>query len=163
MMLASPPPVYPWPIGAGPRYQPPAANVAVLAGHTVDGMRCANGRRFAVHLELFANRKVMIVPRGIGVARSGCSYPLSTHAPTGVVEVLASRRSTLADLFRIWGRTLSPRQLLSFRGRVAVFIGGRRFTGNPGRVPLTKHAEIVVELGRYIAPHVDYLFPKGVG
>jgi hypothetical protein len=155
VILGTPPPVYPWPIGAGPRYQPAARPVSELT--------CASGRRFAVHLELFADRRVIIVPRGIGVARSGCHGPLSTDVPTGVVEVLAGKRYTLADLFRVWGRTLSRRQLLSFRGRVSVFVGGRRFTGDPRDVPLTRHAEIVVETGGYVAPHVDYLFPKGVG
>lgn len=155
MILGTPPPVYPWPIGAGPRYQPTARPASELA--------CASGRRFAVHVELFANRRVIVVPRGIGIAPSGCRAPLSTDAPTGVVEVLAGRRYTLADLFRSWGRTLSPAQLLSFRSRVSVFVGGRRVTGDPRAVPLTRHAEIVVETGGYVAPHVDYLFPKGVG
>jgi hypothetical protein len=163
VIASAPGPIHPWPIGVGPRYQPAAANVAVLDGRRVDGMQCANGKRFAVHLELFANRRVAIVPRGVGVARSGCRYPLSTNAPTGVVQVLESRNATLADVFRIWGRALSPVQLLSFRGPVSVFVDGKRFTGKPGTVPLTKHAEIVVEVGGHVAPHVNYLFPKGVG
>src|SRR5882672_2100578 len=104
VIAAPPPPVYPWPIGPGPRYQPPAVNQAVLDGKPAGGMRCANGKRFAVHIELFAHRKVIVVPPGIGVARSGCSYPLRTKAPTGVVDVLTTRRSTLGDLFTIWGR-----------------------------------------------------------
>ncbi len=155
MILGTPPPVYPWPIGVGPRYQPAARPVSELT--------CASGRRFAVHVELFATRRVIVVPRGIGVAPSGCRSPLSTNAPTGVVEVLAGRRYTLAYLFRVWGRTLSPSRLLSFRGRVSVFVDGRRFTGDPRTVPLTRHAEIVIETGGYLAPHVDYLFPKGIG
>jgi hypothetical protein len=155
VILDTPPPVYPWPIGLGPRYQPAARPASELT--------CASGRRFAVHVELFANRRVIVVPRGIGVAPSGCRAALSTTAPTGVVQVLTEGRYTLADLFRVWGRTLSPTQLLSFRGRVSVFVGGRRFTGEPRTVPLTRHAQIVVETGGYVAPHVDYLFPKGVG
>lgn len=155
MILGTPPPVYPWPIGVGPRYQPTARPAAELT--------CASGRRFAVHVELFANRRVIVVPRGIGVAPTGCHAPLSTDAPTGVVRVLADRTYTLADLFRTWGRTLSPTRLLSFRGRVSVFVGGRCFMGDPRTVPLTRHAEIVVETGGHVPPHVDYLFPKGVG
>ena len=46
MILGTPPPVYPWPIGVGPRYQPTARPVSELT--------CASGRRFAVHVELFA-------------------------------------------------------------------------------------------------------------
>jgi hypothetical protein len=73
------------------------------------------------------------------------------------------RRSTLGDLFRVWGRRLSSDAMLSFRGRVSVFVGGRRWRGEPRRVPLTKHAQVVVEIGGYVAPHSTYLFPKGAG
>ena len=163
MIAGAPPPVYPWPIGVGPRYHPSAANAAVAAGRPIGGLTCANGRRFAVHLELFANRQVIIVPPRIGIARSGCRYPLSTDTPTGVVDVLAARRFTLGDLFRIWGRRLSAKHLLSFRGRVSVYVNGRKRTGDPGTLPLHRHDEIVVEVGRYVAPHTSYLFPKGAG
>jgi hypothetical protein len=155
------PPVYPWPIGVGPRYQPVAANRTVLAGRPVGTMRCGSGRTAAVHVELFANRKVIIVPRGIGVAHRGCTYPVSTDTPTGVAHVRGRR--TLGDLFRIWGRRLGPARLLTFAGRVAVFVDGKRYHGEPQRVPLAKHSEIVVEVGGYLPPHRSYLFPKGVG
>jgi hypothetical protein len=160
-VIVSPPPLHPWPIGVGPRYQPTASNQAVLDGKPVGRMRCANGRRFAVHVELFAARKVVIVPPGIGVARNGCSYPLRTKAPTGVVDVLRAGRFTLNDLFRVWGRRLDTAHMLSFRGAVSVFVGGKRLTGDPRRIVLTKHAEIVLEVGGYVAPHRRYLFPRG--
>ena len=158
---APPPPVYPWPIGAGPRYQPPAANGSVLDGRPVGGMRCTNGARFSVHVELFAHRQVVVVPPGIGIARSGCSYPLRTNAPTGVVHVAATGRFTLGDLFGVWGRRLDRSHLVSFHGPVSVFVGGRRRSGDPRRIVLTKHAQIVLELGGYVAPHPNYLFSKG--
>jgi hypothetical protein len=160
-VIATPPPVYPWPIGAGPRYHPTAANQAVLEGSPVGSLRCANGRRFAVHIELFARRQVVIVPPGIGRARNGCSYPLRTTAPTGVVEVLARGRFTLGDFFRVWGRRFDAEHLLSFRGRVSLFVGGKRRAGDPRTLVLTKHAQIVIEVGGYVAPHPSYLFPRG--
>jgi hypothetical protein len=160
-VIAVPPPVHPWPIGAGPRYHPTAANQAVLNGSSVGKMKCANGRRFAVHIELFAARQVMIVPPGIGVARSGCTYPLRTNAPTGVVEVLAGSRYTLRDLFGVWGRRFDATHLLSFRSRVSLFVGGKRRTGDPRQLVLTKHSQIVIEVGGYVAPHPSYLFPRG--
>jgi hypothetical protein len=116
-----------------------------------------------VHVELFAHRQVVVVPRGIGRSERGCIYPLSTEAPTGVVDVASGRRRTLGDLFRVWGRRLSPVGLLSFDGRVRVYVGGRRWRGDPPAVPLTKHRQIVVEVGAYVAPHPRYLFPKGGG
>jgi hypothetical protein len=126
-------------------------------------LRCTSGgASFAVHIELFAARRVVIVPPGIGVGPGGCVYPLRTTAPTGVVRV-ARRGLTLGDLFRVWGRRLQRSALLSFRRRVSVFVGGRRWQGEPEAVPLTKHAEIVLEVGGYVAPHPSYLFPKGDG
>jgi hypothetical protein len=106
---------------------------------------------------------VIVVPPGIGRSPRGCTYPLSTTAPTGVVHVGAARRHTLGDLFRVWGRRLSRSRLLSFPGRVRVYVGGRRWHGEPRAVPLTKHRQIVVEVGAFVAPHPAYLFPKGTG
>jgi hypothetical protein len=138
-----------------------ASNETVLDGGSVGGLRCASGRRFAVHIELFARRRVVIVPPRVGVARSGCSYPLRTKTPTGVVEVLARGRFTLGELFGVWGRRFDATHLLSFRGRVSLFVGGKRRTGDPRRLVLTPHAQIVIEVGGYVAPHPSYLFPRG--
>jgi hypothetical protein len=156
-MILTPPPVQPWPIGVGPRYQPTAVH---RDGRPVGTLRCASGRTFAVHVELFANRRVIIVPRGIGVGPR-CTYPVATADPTGVLHVRGRR--TLGDLFRIWRRRLGPQRLLSFTGSVSVFVNGRRLAGDPRRVPLVHHAAIVVETRGYVAPHTSYLFPKGVG
>jgi hypothetical protein len=160
-VIAAPPPVYPWPIGVGPRYHPAAANAQVKQGRSFGRFRCGNGSSFDVHVELFAKRRVVIVPAGIGTARRGCRYALRTTTPTGVVSVYRTGHWTLADLFAVWGRRFSPSRLLSFPGRVAVFVGGRRQAGDPRRIRLTRHAQIVIEVGGYVAPHPAYLFPKG--
>jgi hypothetical protein len=156
-MIAAPPPVYPWPIGVGAAYHPTATQ---RDGNAIGSLRCTKtGATFAVHVELFAKRRVVIVPPGIG-AGPGCTYPLYTNAPTGVIHV-ARRGLTLGDLFRVWARRLSPSRLLSFPGKVSVFVGGKRWLGEPGAVPLTKHAQIVVQTGGYVAPHPRYVFSKG--
>jgi hypothetical protein len=148
---ALPPSIHPWPIGVGPRYHPaPGAR---------PGLPCtAAAARTAVHVELFAQRRVIVVPAGIGRTRA-CTYPEWTDAPTGVVYVRGTR--TLGDLFRIWGRPLGPARLLSFRSRVSAFVAGRRVAGDPRAIRLTPHAQIVLETGGYLAPHPSYLFPKG--
>lgn len=162
-MIDLPPPVYPWPIGVGPRYQPSAVHARAETGAPIGSLRCGPpGREFAVHVELFANRRVIVIPKGIGVSRSGCRYPLRTSTPTGVVHVAEDGRYRLRDLFAVWGRRLGPQRLLSFRGRVLVFVDGRRFRGDPGAVILTRHRQIVVEVGGYLAPHPSFLFPKGL-
>jgi len=156
-VVAAPPPVYPWPIGPAPRWQPAALR---RAGAPVGALRCSRGgARFRVHLELFAERRVIVVPAGIGLARGGCRYPVRTRTPTGVVEA-ARPGVTLGDLFAVWGRRLGPRRLLSFAGRVRVYVGGRRRPGDPRTLVLAPRAEIVVEVGAYVAPHRSYVFPK---
>ena len=172
-----PPSVYPWPIGAGPRYHPSAAGAKVLSGAPIGPLRCARRSvaRYGVHLEVFARRRVVIVPAGIGVARpwrlyfgrlipGGCTYPARTLDPTGVVEVRAGSRLTLGDVFRLWGQPLGPRRVAGFRTRASVlaFVGGRRRYGDPRSIPLTRHAQIVLEIGGYVAPHPRYLFSDGL-
>ena len=105
------------------------------------------------------------MPAGIGIARGGCVYPVRTLTPTGIVEVARSPRLTLGDLFRIWGRRLGLRSLLSFDSAspVRAYVGGKRFEGSPAEIPLTAGAQIVVELGAYVPPHPTFLFPQREG
>jgi hypothetical protein len=159
------------PIGAGPRFHP------AVRGGPVPG-RCAPalGRRYGVHLELFAVDRVVLVAPGIGVrrpwrsvggriTRARCYGALSTIDPTGVVLVRPGARLTVGDVFRAWGRPLGARRLLSFRARdrVRAYVDGRRWTRTaPAAIPLTRHAEIVLELGPYVPPHRSFTFPPGV-
>jgi hypothetical protein len=172
-------PLIPTPIGAGPAFHPPALSPSVVARRQVVGLRCekSGGRRFGVHVELFARRRVVIVPAGIGIAppwrneqpqvvSGACSYPARTTTPTGVVEVAAGRRLLLAHLFAVWGQPLGARRLAGFGGRgeqrVRAYVGGNRWHGDVRAIPLRRHAEIVLELGPYIPPHVTFMFARGL-
>jgi hypothetical protein len=127
-------------------------------------------------VEVFGANRVVIVPAGIGtrgptslssgrVFSAGCYGSLVTLEPTGLVLVRPEARVSLSDLFRAWGEPLSLRRVCAFdaaKGReIAVFVGGRRWRGEPGRVPLARHAEIVVEAGAYVPPHSAYAFAPG--
>ena len=169
-----PPSVQPWPIGPGPRYHPAAAPAAIRAARPVGSYRCgSDATRFSVHLEVFANRRAVVIPAGIGVAApyeeagadvhpGGCVYALHTTTPTGVV-VVGVRGTTVGDLFRVWGQRLGAHRLLSFGSdaRVRVYVGGTERSGDPRLIRVTPHAQIVLEIGGYVAPHPSYLFPKG--
>ena len=160
----------PTPIGSGPKYRLPAAAPAVERAEPVAGLACRRGAvRELAHLELFADKRVLVLPAGIGmspplrrqgayITRARCSYAVRTTDPTGVVEFVASARPTLATLFAVWGQALTPDRLAGFRGRVSAWVGGRRWRGPVTAIPLTLHAEIVVELGGYIPPHTFFLF-----
>jgi hypothetical protein len=166
------------PIGVGPRYHPPAAPARVLRGEPVGALRCGDGgRHFGVHLEVFARGRVVIVPAGIGVAAPrrrigafvrprGCSYPVRTLDPTGVVEVRRGASLTLSGLFAVWGQPLSETRLAAFSTRrgapVRAYVGGRRWRGSVGAIPLRRHAQIVLELGRFVPPHRSFRFRSGL-
>jgi hypothetical protein len=158
------------PIGHGARFHPPAS------GAVTGRCRPVLGSRVGVHVELFAANRVVLVAAGIGtrpplrhsagrITAARCFGDLVTLEPTGVVLVRRGARLTLADLFRSWGQPLSSRRIASFpagSGRsVEVFVDGRRWRGAPGRVPLSAHSEIVLEVGPHVPPHPSYTFPPG--
>jgi pimeloyl-ACP methyl ester carboxylesterase len=157
----------PTPIGRGARFHPSARVPATGPGCT------AGGKRYGVHLELFARGLVVLVPKGIGVARPfdtrgafveprGCTYALRTLDPTGVIEVRVGTKATLGDFFALWGAPLSRTRLPGFTGTVRAYVGGLPWRGDPSAIPLTRHAEIVLEIGPYVKPHRSYLFRPGL-
>ena len=155
------------PIGTGPRFTlPPSGPVAGPCQPSL-------GARVGVHVEVFAANRVLLLPAGIGARRpwgklngritsAGCYGGLVTLDPTGLVLVRPGSRLTLADLFRAWGQPLSGQRLTSFGGsQVTVYVDGRRWNTAPASVPLTRHAEIVLEVGPHVPPHSSYAFPAG--
>lgn len=159
------------PIGRGPRFHPG------VAGPVPGACRRRLGRRFGVHVEVFAANRVVLLPAGIGVrgperlidgrlTAARCYGALVTVDPTGVVLVRAGDRARLAELFRAWGEPLSSEDLAGFRSRpgrhVSAYADGRRWTGPLASIPLSRHAEIVLEVGPHVPPHLTYTFPRGV-
>lgn len=158
------------PIGAGAQFHPAAS------GPVVGPCLPALGTRAGVHVELFAQNRVVLIASGIGtrpprrwfagrIAAARCYGDVVTLEPTGVVLVRPQTGRTVADLFRAWGQPLSARRVASFAvtpgGTVSAFVDGRRWTGAPAGIPLTRHAEIVLEVGPYVPPHRSYTFPPG--
>ena len=145
----------PTPIGRGPLFMPPPVGPG-----PAPGFRCTPGPPagpLRVHLELFARRRVVVIPPRVGL-RGGCRYPLRTTTPTGVIE-LGHPGLTLADFFAVWRMPLSERRLLAFRGPVTAYVGGERWRRPPGEIPLYDRAQIVLETGGHVPPHHSYLFP----
>jgi hypothetical protein len=164
----------PTPIGVGPRFHPVPTSAAVARARKSGRLACGAPAATLVraHIEVFANRRVVIVPAGIGVApplvreggfvrRGRCSYPLRTVEPTGVVELDPRLRPTLGELFALWGQPLSARRLLSFSGRVRAYVAGKPWRESPRDIPLRRHSQIVLQVGGFIPPHRSYLFGPG--
>ena len=153
-------------VGPGPRFRPPSLSRRAARARPIAGLPCTRDStpRYGVHLELFARRKVVLIPPGIGIApprqvrgayvRGGrCSYPLRTREPTGVIEVNArAPQMTLGQFFAIWGQ----------RARGRAYVNGRRWARDPRAIPLIRHAQIVLELNGYLRPHPSYRFPPGL-
>lgn len=167
--------LFPVPAGATPEFHPPSLSAAAARAQPLGRLHCSRAvrPRFGVHLELFARGHVVIVPAGIGIApprrRDGayvdggrCRYPLITREPTGVLEVHEGTTATLGDLFDLWGQPLSQRRLAGFAGRVRAHVGGREWRGDPRTIPLTRHAQVVLQVGPAIVPHARYTFPPGL-
>ena len=152
----------PTPIGKGPRYRPPA--------HSGSGFACARAPLRAgarVHMELFANRRVVIVPAGIGlrgahsrlgrVVAASCRARAWTLDPSGVVRYESP--GTLGSLFAVWGQPLGRSRLASFRGAVSAWVNGVRRQSDPRTLRLRAGDEIVLEVRGYVPPHASFRFP----
>jgi hypothetical protein len=163
------------PIGRGAPFQL-STGPAADRGEPIGRLRCtaAAGRWAHVHLEVFARGRVLIVPPGVGIAlprrRAGaavrggrCSYPARTTDPTGVIRFRPGRGLRLGDVFAVWGQPLTRTRLCGFRSPAGVrlYVDGRRVAGPPAALVLRRHAEIVVEIGRFVPPHASYVFAGG--
>ncbi len=134
------------------------------------------GPRYGAHVELFAANQVVLIAAGIGargplrlsegrIAGARCYGTAVTLEPTGVVLIRAGTRVTLADVFRSWGEPLTAERLAGFSApagsTVRLYVNGRPHPGPVGSLVLTRHAEVVLEVGPYVPPHPAYTFPPG--
>jgi hypothetical protein len=153
----------PTPIGRGPEFRPAAR---------IPASGCARGTlsgRYRAHVEVFGRRQAVVIPSGIGVGEDArheygrlvdadCRAAARTLDPSGVVH-FDREDLRLGDLFAVWGQPLDRARLLSFRGEVSAFVGGRRVAGDPAQISLRDGAQIVIESGGYIPPHPSFRFP----
>jgi len=143
----------------------PAQRVA--AGRQIDGISCepAEALLFHVHahLTVFVHGTPRQVPAGVGIGPS-CFMWLHTHAADGIVhtESPVERVFTLGNFFDVWGTPLDRRRVGAARGPVTAFFGGRRFDGDPRRIPLLPHAQIQLDVGTPLVPPEGIVFPNGL-
>ena len=175
----------PVPIGPGPEYRPPSG-WPLAGGSRFDPVSIDAGAGYQlpahgplaplgdlragvrIHLELFANRLVVVVPGGIGVSDGRTTlYGFITdapwHAPAWTTEaggvVHLSRPGTrLGDVFAIWGQPLSADRMLMWIGAVRAFVNGEAVRGDPTAITLSDGDQIVLEIGGYVPPHPSFTF-----
>ena len=167
------------PVPAGP---PLASTATVASGKTVDGISCDRGEQVAyhihAHLTVFVNGAARQVPAAIGIpgaqaentptgpfiASGSCFYWLHTHAADGIIHIESPvhRTYTLGNFFDIWGQPLSAGQVGPAHGPVTALYNGRVYQGNPRGIPLEKHAQIQLEVGKPLVSPASITFPNGL-
>lgn len=148
---------------------PSAASAQFLVpdGRTVGGISCdaAEGQRIHIHQHLLIldHGKTVDIPPNVGQpAGKRCIYWLHTHTPDGFIHVEAplERSFTLGDFFTVWGQPLNKAGVagaqLAKGESMKVWLNGEAFKGEPGTIPLTAHADIVIQVGP------PYAKPKAV-
>ena len=133
------------------------------SGQPVNGISCdaMEGQRIHIHQHLLIlDHGVAIpIPANVGRPVSGqCLYWLHTHTPDGVIHIEspANRTFTLGDFFAVWGQPLSATRAASAvarAGPIRVWVDGKPYGGDPTKIPLAAHTDIVLEIGPpYPAP-----------
>jgi hypothetical protein len=152
-------------------------------GSSRGGIPCGSKEQIAYHvharLAIFIDGRPRAIPAGVGIApplritknpggpfvSSGrCFSFLHTHAADGVIHIEAPGRVIfkLGQFFEVWQERLDSRHLGNATGRVVAYLNGRRYRGDPRAIPLTKHAQIQLELGRPRVAPVSLTFPPGL-
>ncbi len=129
------------------------------------------------HLTLFANGKPRLVPAGIGiwpplgpqnyrhgqfgVTQGNCFSWLSTHYADGIIHIEAPIQRTLmlGEFFDLWGQPLSRSRVGAARGAVTAIVNGSVWTGDPRQIPLLKHSQIQLEVGKPLVAPESVKFP----
>ncbi len=173
---------------AGPEGVPiPAAAPLIgtatkATGQQVDGIGCDTSEQtlfhIHAHLTIFVNGSARQVPAGIGIpgaqgqntangtfiSSGTCFYWLHTHAADGIIHIESpvQRTYTLGEFFNEWGQPLSAHQVGPASGKVTALYNGQVYLGNPADIPLTKHAQIQLEVGSPLVAPEKITFPAGL-
>jgi hypothetical protein len=152
-------------------------------GVRVDGISCGVIEQLAfhvhAHLTIFVSGRQRRVPAGVGigaprtvvptaggafVAGGTCFSWLHTHAADGIIHIESpvQRAFALGEFFDVWKQPLGRRRVGSTTGRVTAFLDGRPYHGNPRDIPLTRHAQIQLDIGRPAVAPVSGRFPQGL-
>lgn len=130
---------------------------------------------YHAHLDVIVDGKPIPVPAYLGFVATGNNVlglaPLHTHDASGVIHIENDVPATfvLGQVFTEWGvrftQTCLGGYCMGGGKELAVFVGGKRQTGDPARIVLTKHEEIAVVYGTPDElTHVpsSYTFPNGL-
>jgi hypothetical protein len=158
----------PWALPADARPYIAAAGLSALGEEQLEV-------HYHAHLDIIADGAKVTVPAGIGFVVSGGKATglavLHTHDTSGIIHIESPTPEpfTLGQVFTEWGVALSATQLGGLHPDathvLAVYVNGRRFSGDPATLRLQRHLEIALWYGPSgQKPHVpsSYHFPAGL-
>lgn len=146
-------------------------------GQTIDGIGCTAGEQVAyhvhMHLAVYVNGVLRPIPAGVGLvspvaeqtpdgpfySATRCYYWLHVHSQDGIIHIESPgvRKYTLGQFFAIWRQPLGSRQVGPVRGKVTVFVNGRRYAGPPAGVVLLPQEDLQIDVGQTVPPQgVDW-------
>jgi len=128
------------------------------------------------HLDVYVDGHSVVVPAGLGIAITDpavhtfdvdgqkqyggvnppcaepCISPLHTHDVSGTLHTESATRknNTLGQLFTEWGVKLDPNCVATYCApaqTIAIYVNGKKFTGDPRTIALTNAKEIAVVVG----------------
>lgn len=112
---------------------------------------------YHAHIDVLVDGKPVPVPLGLGYVATGSKVvglaPLHTHDDSGIIHIENDVPATfvLGQVFTEWGVRFTSSCLGAYctggGKELAVFVGGKRQSGDPTRIVLTKHEEIAVVYG----------------
>jgi hypothetical protein len=158
-------------LGAVPGTDPGVGDTAAGGqGEPVDGISCGSieqgASHFHAHLYILDEGVAQPVSAYIGIPgapdSTRCFYWIHTHDRSGIIHIESptGRTYTLGEVFDIWGQPLSRDRVarLPVPGRrMTVFVDGQEYPGGLRDIPLHVHTEVVIEIGKRVAPPVfDY-------
>ncbi len=135
-----------------------AAAAVVPSGERVDGIGCDAAEGVALHihphLTILDHGRPLVIPEDVGRPVAGtCLYWLHTHTPDGIIHVESPsfREFTLGEFFDIWGRPLGRTNVAGAKPRpgerVAVFVDGDPYAGDPRQIEFAQHLDIAILVG----------------
>lgn len=137
---------------------PRPAPAQFFGGAAIDNIKCETmegaAQHIHAHLALFQNGRAVTIPSSVGIpAGLGCLYWVHTHSNDGLIHIEApvTRAFTLGDFFDIWGKDLTPSVADGVRAakgaRLTVSVNGKPYAGDPRRIVLKDHQEILIAAG----------------
>jgi hypothetical protein len=130
------------------------------------------------HLDLFVNGQQLLVPAAIGIditdpavrefaepdgsigygginppCADACISPLHTHSDDGILhtESPITKLNGLGEFFTEWNVRLTPRCVGRYckpKTRVAIYVDGKPYHGDPRRIPLSDLKEIAILIAK---------------